>query len=113
MDRLPGQSGGPRRTPQRPHRCVPTRRRALFSPSPKRRTALRTKRLAALLAALSISAALAAPVAAANPHGKADGKGPKTDNIPGVLAKKQTAMKQKALELVAKGKTTAKGPNKV
>ena len=74
---------------------------------------MRTKRLAALLAALSISAALAAPVAAANPHGKADGKGPKTDNIPGVLAKKQTAMKQKALELVAKGKTTAKGANKV
>jgi immune inhibitor A len=73
---------------------------------------LRVKKLAVLLTAMTLVVGLAAPVSAANPHGKAD-NAHKKDNLPSEQAKKQQALKQKAIEMVAKGKATPKGPNKV
>ena len=66
-----------------------------------------------LLTAATMVLGLAAPVSAASPNGKADDRGHKGDNFPGVLAKKQDALKEKALEMVAKGKAKATGKNQV
>jgi len=76
---------------------------------------LRIKKLAVLLTAATIVLGLAAPVGAASPNGngKADDRGHKGDNFPGVLAKKQDALKEKAREMVAKGKAKASGQNQV
>ena len=71
------------------------------------------KKLAVIITAGAMALSLAAPVGAASPNGKGEGKGHGTDNLPGVLAKKQTALKQKALEKVAKGQAKAAGKNKV
>ncbi len=71
------------------------------------------KRLVVLITAGAMALSLAAPVSAASPHGKADSKGHGKDNLPGTLAKKQTALKQKALAKVLKGEATATGKNKV
>jgi len=74
---------------------------------------LNIKRIAVLMTAGAMALALAAPVGAASPNGKQDSKGHGKDNLPGVLAQKQTALKQKALEKVAKGQAKATGTNKV
>jgi hypothetical protein len=74
---------------------------------------LNIKRIAVLMTAAAMALSLAAPVGAASPNGKQDSKGHGKDNLPGVLAKKQTALKQKALEKVAKGQAKATGKNKV
>jgi immune inhibitor A len=74
---------------------------------------LRIKRLVVLLTALALVLSFAAPVTAASPHGKADNRGNRSDNLPGGLAKKQLALKQKALDMVLRGKATAQGPNQV
>src|SRR3954454_7473879 len=84
------------------------------SPSPNtEKHALNIKRIAVLMTAGAMALSLAAPVSAVSPNGKADGKGHGKDNLPGKLAQKQTALKQKALEKVAKGQAKATGKNKV
>ena len=59
--------------------------------------ALNIKRIAVLLTAGAMALSLAAPVGAVSPTSKQDSKGHGKDNLPGVLAKKQAALKQKAL----------------
>ncbi len=71
------------------------------------------KRLAVLITAAAMALSLAAPVGAASPNGKADGKAHGSDNLPGKLAQKQAALKQVALEKVAKGQAKATGTNQV
>src|SRR3954468_252839 len=84
------------------------------SPSPNtEKHALNIKRIAVLMTAGAMALSLAAPVSAVSPNGKADGKGHGKDNLPGKLAQKQSALKQKALEKVAKGQAKATGKNKV
>src|SRR6476619_2268916 len=105
-----GSTEGPRRMlrPSTP------RSARVFSPTPKtENNALNIKRLAVIITAGAMALSLAAPVGAASPNGKADGKSHGKDNLPGVLAQKQTALKQKALEKVAKGQAKATGTNKV
>jgi hypothetical protein len=53
---------------------------------------LNIKRIAVLITAGAMALSLAAPVGAASPHGKSDSKGHGKDNLPGVLAQKQTAI---------------------
>jgi immune inhibitor A len=69
--------------------------------------------VAVVVTAMTLVVGLAGPVSAANPHGNADSKGNKTDNLPGRLAKKQDALKQKAREMVFKGKATPTGKDQV
>ena len=73
---------------------------------------MRTKSVAALLAALTITAAVAGPVAAASPRGNG-GTPHGKDNLPGPQAQKQAKLKQHALDMVLKGKATPQGPDKV
>src|SRR3954465_5696443 len=102
--------GGPPRMLSHLHATVGAR----LSPTPKYgEHALNIKRLAVIITAGAMALSLAAPVGAASPNGKADSKGHGKDNLPGVLAKKQAALKQKALEKVAKGQAKAVGKNKV
>ena len=74
---------------------------------------MRLRNVAVVVTAMTLAVGLAGPVSAANPHGNADNKGNKSDNRPGLLAKKQDALKQKAREMVFKGKATAKGKDQV
>jgi immune inhibitor A len=74
---------------------------------------LKIKRLLTVGMAAALVLSLAGTASAASPKGKSDGKGHKSDNIPGKLAKKQDALKEKAREMVFKGKAKAKGANQV
>ena len=74
---------------------------------------MRIKRLVVLLTAIALLLSFAAPVSAASPKGKADAKAHKSDNLPGALAKKQSALKEKARDMVLKGQATPKGANQV
>jgi len=88
-------------------------RRACVSAPTFGEQALRIKRLVVLLTAIALLLSFAAPVSAASPKGKADAKAHQSDNLPGVLAKKQSALKEKAREMVFKGQATPKGANQV
>ena len=56
----------------------------------------------------------AGSVSAAPASGAAEARGKsKSDNLPGKLAKEQVELRQRAMELVLKGKAQAHGPNKV
>jgi immune inhibitor A len=85
----------------------------LFSNPEHGEHALNIKRLAVLITAGAMALSLAAPVGAASPNGKADSKGHKSDNLPGVLAQKQSGLKEKARDMVLKGQAKAAGPNQV
>jgi immune inhibitor A len=74
---------------------------------------LNIKRIAVVVTAGAMALSLAAPVGAASPNGKADGKAHGKDNLPGVLAQKQNALKQTALDKVLKGQAKAVGKNQV
>jgi len=74
---------------------------------------LRTKRLVVLLTALSLLLAFAAPVTAAQPQGKGDDRGAKSDNLKHPLGEKQNALRQAGLQKVLAGKAQGQGPNKV
>jgi immune inhibitor A len=72
----------------------------------------RVRKLVTVLATLALTMSLIVSPAAAKSNGKADQK-THGDNFPGKLAQKQQGLKQKALDLVAKGKATPKGANQV
>jgi immune inhibitor A len=73
---------------------------------------LNTKRWLAALTAAMLVMSLAGSATAAGPRDGAE-KAPKSDYLPGELAKKQSAMKLKAQEMVLKGQAKAVGKNKV
>ena len=83
------------------------------SPMHWRQHPLKIKRLLTVGMAAALVLSLAGTASAASPKGKSDSKAHKSDNIPGKLAKKQDALKQKAREMVFKGKATSKGKNQV
>ncbi len=83
------------------------------SPMHWRQHQLKIKRLLTVGMAAALVLSLAGTASAASPKGKSDSKGHKSDNIPGKMAKKQDVMKQKAREMVFKGKATSKGKNQV
>jgi immune inhibitor A len=74
---------------------------------------LKTKRFLALFAAASLAVSLSGTATAAAPRDRADDRAHHSDNLPGDLAKKQLAQKQKAQELVLAGKAKPVGKNKV
>ena len=73
---------------------------------------MKTKRFLALLAAASLAVSVSGTAMAAPPPDRAD-RVQGSDNLPGDLAKKQLAQKQKAQEMVLEGKAKPVGKNKV
>ena len=69
------------------------------------------KKLLAVFASLVLLATVASGTLAAKQHNKSDRL--RADNLPGKLAKKQNALRQKALEKVIEGRAKARGENQV
>jgi immune inhibitor A len=71
------------------------------------------RKLLTILSSAALLLSLAAPVAATPGNDRSGDKGFKGDNLPGKLAQKQVALKNKALGMVLKGQVKPKGENQV
>jgi immune inhibitor A len=71
------------------------------------------RKLISALSAIALLMALVAPVAAAPRAGKGHEHANRADNLPGKLAKKQAALKEKARDMVFRGEATPVGANQV
>ncbi len=74
---------------------------------------MKIRRSLTLFIAASLALSLSGTALAAQPRDKADNRAHKSDNLPGVLAKKQIALKQAAQEKVLSGEAKPTGKNKV
>jgi immune inhibitor A len=71
------------------------------------------KKLLALITSLSLLLTVAGTAAAKTPTRGGEHRAPKADNLSHPLGEKQTALKQKAQEMVLNGEASPKGDNKV